>query len=119
MTVTAFASGTGNSGAALTVTTEHFVSDVNAAGVYTFEIDTNPLADGDVLELRVYKMILTSGTARPHLFAVYYGGQSADDLIKVSEPVSNELTDSQALRFSLKQTFGTGRSIVWKVLKHA
>lgn len=119
MAVTAAASGTGNGGSALTVTTEHQLADIAAAGVYVFEIDTNALADGDILEARVYKMILTSGTARVVHFAAWYGAQRTDDKIKVSLPVTNELTDSTALRFSLKQTHGTGRAIPWKVIKAA
>jgi hypothetical protein len=36
-------------------------------------------------------------------------------------PISNELTDTNALRFSLKQTIpaGGGRNFPWKVLKHS
>jgi hypothetical protein len=80
-------------------------------------MDTNALGAGDVLEVRVYQMIITGGTPRIEQLVVYAGVQ--DIPIKVSEPLSNELTDSQSLRFSLKQTFGTGRAIPWKVLKHA
>jgi hypothetical protein len=125
MTVTAFASGTGNGGAALTVTTEHFLSDINEAGVFVVEVDTNPLVDGDVLEARVYGGILTGGTARviDDGFRVYYGAQHADDKTKTIGPFANERTDgtttTSPMRFSLKQTFGTGRSPTWKVVKVA
>jgi hypothetical protein len=115
MAVTDFANGTQTA----TVTTEHQLADVNAAGVYTFSVDTNAMADGDVLELRVYEMALTSGTARVLFMQPYYGAQPTDDLIKASVPVANALTDSTALRFSLKQTFGTGRSFPWRVNKIA
>ena len=115
MAVTAFASGTQSA----TINTEHFVSNVNEAGVYTFHVDTNNMVAGDVLELRAYQMVLTGGTARVAYFQLFVGEQPADDKIKISVPISNELTDSQALRFSLKQTAGTGRNYPWKVLKHA
>jgi hypothetical protein len=115
MGVTAFASGT----QLAVVGTEHFLANVNVAGVYTFHVDTVNMASGDVLELRVYQMALTGGTSRVVYFMPYYGAQPADDLIKISVPISNELTDAQALRVSLKQTFGTGRNFPWKVLKHA
>jgi hypothetical protein len=49
----------------------------------------------------------------------FSGAQDADDLIAVSMPISNDITDANALRFSLKQTFGTGRAFPWKVLKHS
>jgi hypothetical protein len=114
MAVIAFASGTQTA----TVTTEHFLSSVNLAGTYTFSVDTNAMLAGDVLELRVYQMVLTAGTARVVFFVAYYGAQADHDKIKISVPIGNELTDAQALRFSLKQTFGTSRDYPWKVLKY-
>src|SRR5262245_55292209 len=38
---------------------EHIVADVAAAGTYTLHVDTNAMAAGDVLELRIYQMVLT------------------------------------------------------------
>ena len=99
--------------------TEHFVADVNAAGVYTFHVDLSGMLAGDYLELRIYQMVLTGGTARVAYLYAFQGVQPADGYIAISVPVSNELTDSQSLRFSLKQTLGTGRDFAWKVLKHA
>lgn len=114
MTVTA-TSGTQTA----VIGTEHFVADIALSGVYTFEVDRNAMVDGDVLELRVYKMILTSGTARllfpPQSF--YGAVPSGMDPIQVSIPITNELTDSTSLRFSLKQTFGTGRAYPWKAVR--
>jgi hypothetical protein len=115
MATTAFASGT----QAATVTTEHFVSSPNVAGVFTFHVDTVNMVSGDVLELRIYQMVLTGGTQRVIFFVAYYGAQPTDDLIKVSIPIGNELTDTNSLRMSLKQTFGTSRNFPWKVLKYA
>lgn len=115
MAVTAFASGTQT----CTVTTEHTLSDVNEAGVFTFVADFVNAAAGDVFEIRIYQMVLTGGTRRVLLFDAVYGAQPTHDQIRATVPVSNELTDSGALRFSIKQTFGTGRNVPWKVLKHA
>lgn len=115
MSVTAAAQNTQTA----SIGTEHQLADIAVAGVYTFHVDTNAMAAGDVLELRVYQMTLTGGTARVVAEQTYYGAQPADDLIKVSIPIGNELTDSTSLRFSLKQTFGTGRAYPWKVLKYA
>jgi hypothetical protein len=115
MAVTAFASGT----QVATVTTEHTLSDVNVAGVFTFHVDLINLADLDIVEFRIYQMVLTGGTRRVVYFWSYSGAQLADGLIAVSVPISNELTDTGALRYTLKQTFGTGRSFPWKVLLHA
>lgn len=114
MAVTASGSGTQSA----TVTTEHTLLDVAAAGVYTLHVDTNAMVAGDVLELRVYQMVLTAGTRRVAYLATYSDAQPTNDQIKISVPIANELTDSGALRFSLKQTFGTSRSFPWKVLKY-
>ena len=115
MAVTAQGSGT----QAATVTTEHTLLDVAVAGTFTLHVDTVNLAAGDIVELRIYQMVLTAGTRRVAYYTSYYGVQIADDVIKISVPISNELTDAGALRFTLKQTVGTGRSFPWKVLKYA
>lgn len=115
MAVTAAGSGTQSA----TVTTEHTLLDVSAAGVYTFHVDTVNMVAGDIVELRIYQIVLTGGTRRVAYVTAYYGAQPTDDLIKISVPISNELTDSGSLRFSLKQTFGTSRDFPWKVLQHA
>lgn len=114
MAVGSFASGS----QAAVINTEHFLADVNEAGVFVLVVDTNALAAGDVIELRAYQMALTGGNVRQVFVHRFYGNQSQDP-IKSSRPVSNELVDSQSVRFSLKQTFGTGRTFPWKVLKHA
>lgn len=115
MAVTAHASGTQSA----TVTTEHFLSSPNVAGTFTLHVDTINMAAGDVLELRIYQMVLTGGTARVVYFSRFDGVQPADDLIKISVPISNELTDTNALRFSLLQRAGTSRNFPWKVLRYA
>jgi hypothetical protein len=111
------AQGTGTQTA--TVTTEHTLLDIAVAGTFTLHVDTNAMAAGDVLELRVYQIVLTGGTRRVAYFQSWSGAQPADDLIKISVPISNELTDAGSLRFTLKQTLGTGRAFPWKVLKYA
>lgn len=114
MAVTAAGSGT----QAATVTTEHTLLDVATAGVYTFHVDTVNMIAGDVLELRIYQIILTAGTRRVAYIGSFSGVQPTDDVIKVSVPLGNELTDAGALRFTLKQTFGTSRNFPWKVLAY-
>jgi hypothetical protein len=115
MTVTAHASGS----QVATVTTEHELTAPNSAGTYTLHVDTSVMLAGDVVELRVYQMVLTGGTSRVAYFARYMDAQPFDDLIKISVPISNELTDTNALRFTLTQTRGTSRTFPWKVLKYA
>lgn len=115
MAVSAFATGTQTA----TVTTEHTLSDVNLAGTYTLHVDLNLMADGDTLELRIYQMVLTGGTRRVAYIDSWNDEQPADNKIAVSVPISNELTDSGSLRFTLKQTAGTSRDFPWKVLRYA
>jgi hypothetical protein len=104
---------------AATIGTEHTLLDVAIAGVFSFHVDSNAMVAGDILELRIYQIILTGGTRR----VAYYSGpytdlQPTDDKIKISVPIANDLTDAGALRFTLKQTAGTGRSFPWKVLRY-
>lgn len=115
MAVTAQANGT----QAATVGTEHVLADVAIAGTFTLHVDGSVLAAGDSLELRIYQIVLTGGTRQVAYYARYDGVQSVDDTIKISVPISNDLTDAGSLRFTLKQVAGTGRSFPWKVLKYA
>lgn len=114
MAVTAQSSGTSGQ----TVGTELTLLDVAVAGTFTFHMDTNLMAAGDVVELRIYQIVLTGGTRRVAYFTRYSDVQPADDLIKISVPISNELTDSGSLRFTINQTKGTTRAFPWKVLKY-
>jgi hypothetical protein len=113
--VTAEGSGTQTA----TINTEHTLQDVAEAGTFTLHVDSVNMAAGDILELRIYQIVLTGGTRRVAYYQIYMDAQPADDLIKISVPISNELTDAGALRFTLKQTAGTGRAFPWKVLKYA
>lgn len=115
MAVTAEATGTQTA----TLDTEHTLRDVAAAGTYTLHVDLVNLADGDYVKLRIYQMVLTGGTRRVAYIAAFADAQPTDNMIAISVPISNELTDAGALRFSLEQTDGTGRSFSWKVLKYA
>jgi hypothetical protein len=110
--VTAQATGTTTP----TVGTPVTLADVAVAGTFTLHVDTVNMVDGDLLELRIYQMVLTGGTRRVAYFAAFTDAQVADDLIKISVPISNELTDAGALRFELNQRLGTARAFPWKVL---
>lgn len=112
-TPTLFASGTQSA----TVTTEHFLSSPNVAGAFQLKVDCVNMVAGDVLELRVYRIVLTGGTTRICYLARYAGAQAADDLIKDSPMIANNLTDTNSLRFSLKQTFGTSRNYPWGLMQ--
>jgi len=112
LAVTAHATGTQTA----TIGTEHTLDDVAVAGVFVLVVDTNAMAASDVLELRIYVIALTGGTRRVAYYDLFSDAQSADDKIKISVPVSNELTDAGSVRATLKLTAGTGRAYPWKVL---
>lgn len=117
MAVTSHATGTQSA----TVTTEHFLSSPNVAGTFTLHVDCNALVNGDIVVLRAYQMVLTGGTSRVVYEETISGAvvSASNEKIYITVPISNELTDTNALRFSLTQTQGTGRSFPWKVLKYA
>lgn len=115
MAVTAQGTGT----QAATVTTEHTLLDVAISGTFTLHVDKVNMVAGDVLELRIYQIVLTGGTRRVAYYVRFDGAQPTDDLIAISVPISNELTDSGSLRFELNQLRGTARAFPWKVLKYA
>jgi hypothetical protein len=55
------------------------------AGVFQLVLDTNNLANGDVLEVNVYDKVLSGSTARVVFNAVYANAQG--EKIKVSPPI--------------------------------
>lgn len=114
MTVAAAGSGTQTA----VVTTEHTLLDVATAGVYTLHVDKVNMVAGDVLELRVYQIVLTGGTRRVVYLGRYADVQPTDDMIALTFPIANELTDSGSLRFTLLQSKGTSRNFPWKVLSY-
>jgi hypothetical protein len=113
MAVSSFASGTQTA----TVTTEHSLASVNVSGTFRLWVDLVNLATGDVVELRVKGKVLAGGTKRGIEVIAFAGAQPADALIAVSDAYETDLSESDGLEFTLKQTFGTGRNFPWKVRK--
>jgi hypothetical protein len=114
MAVTVESSGTQTA----TVTTEHTLDTLTDAGTYVVNVDTANMAAGDVLELRVKKPVLSGGTARVVLYAMFAGVQPTEDVLKTSVPIVVDAT-AAACDITLKQTLGTGRAYPWSVLKIA
>jgi hypothetical protein len=101
------------------INTEHTLADTSAAGTYQLSVDPINMAAGDSVTLRIYEMVLTSGTRRVVYCATFTGVQPTDDMIKISIPISTALTDSGAVRATLQQTAGTGRVFPWNLKKFA
>lgn len=112
MSVSTFASGTQSA----SVGTEHFVSSPNEVGIYIYYVDLVNMAAGDAVELRSYHMVITGGAQRVVLMEAFQGAQPADALIFWTV-IINDLTDTNAVRFSLKQTLGTSRNFPYSVIK--
>lgn len=104
-----------------TVTTEHTLADTSTAGTYQLSVSIVNMVAGDSLELRLYKMVLTGGVAGAECAYLgrYQGAPSADDKVQISVPISTSLTDSGAIRATLKQTAGTTRNFKWTLEKFA
>lgn len=111
MSIVTYASGTQTA----VIGTEHFLSSPNVAGKFRLLLDLNTLAANDVLEVRAYKIVGAGGQVRVAWVEVFYGAQPTNALVVLSEWMSNVLTDTNAVRFSVTQAFGTGRAIPWSV----
>lgn len=112
----AITSGTTRS--AIRCDAEYVLGKVNAAGVYELEVDLQALADGDHYEFFVYNKVLTGGVRRVAWCGAYGGVQPRLDYIKNSPPVSNELTDSDSLEFTMRPLRSAARAAPWKILAH-
>ena len=99
----------------LTVGTPSVVFSSAAAGIFQLSVDLNPLAAGDVLELRVRRITCAGGSKRVVYFKGFAGAQAADDMTVDTPPMATALTTSGAVEFELFQTAGTGRAVQWTV----
>jgi hypothetical protein len=115
MAVSSYAAGT----VTLGVGTASIVGNITTTGVFQFCFDTVNLADGDVLEARIYQMPALGGTARVEYFHAWYGAQPTDDLGKASVPFANAIASGTPVQCELKQTFGTGRNVPYTILQVA
>ena len=113
MTQTTYASGTQTA----TIGTEHFLSSPNAAGNYALCLNLANMANGDILEVRAYKVAASGDSVQPLWFYGFYDAQPSINTVVLSDIVPNSLTDTNAVRFSIKQTHGTGRAYVWSVMQ--
>ena len=114
MAVTCPASGTQTA----VINTEHVLSNIAIAGVYSYHVSLANMVSGDTTELRIYQVILTGDTSLVAYKQIFNNAQDEDNIIAISVPIANELTDATALKFTLKQTAGVSRVFKWKILKY-
>lgn len=100
------------------INTEHNVIDIQIAGTFVFEIDLTPMANLDVVEVRVYKVMATGDAKQVCFFDRFTDAQATDDRYKILDRVfGNDLTDNPSLRMTVKQTAGSVRTLKGKALK--
>lgn len=95
---------------ALTIGTETTLATDTGNGTFVLEVDTSNLALGDLLEIRIYTTTLLGGAMAQVLKGTYQHKQVNNH--KVSFMVASD----QAIKCTLKQLTGTGRTFSWKML---
>jgi hypothetical protein len=109
-----FPSSNANGTQAATIGTEHTLATINTVGTFVLNVDTKNMVNGDVLELRVYKKILTGSTITVGSAGQFVSSSFANvqaDQGKASIPVIS----LYSYVATLKQTAGTGRNFDWNV----
>lgn len=100
---------------ATTETDAESARTVPIATTYVFEADMGALASGEVMFLRVYTMVLASGTERLIEAGSFVAGTDAD-LIQRSEPIPIDVGSGITIRCTLQLiNRTTNRSIPWKL----
>lgn len=107
MALTSAASGSQTA----TLTTEHTLATITAAGTYVLSVDAGALANGETLTLRIKTKIRTGDTSRVVYEAAFSHAQGSPNKYSPAVPVIVEGV------FTLTQTGGTGRAFPWNVLQ--
>lgn len=93
------------------ISTEHTLAQNSGANGFQFSVDTSNMVNGDVLELRVYRII----NATPIQLAVgTFSNVQASVLKEYKITASQGITNG--IKVTLKQTAGTGRNYDWELL---
>lgn len=95
---------------AATLSTEHTLATITDPGTYQLKVDLSPLVAADVVELRIYSKVLSSGTERLQHKATYGPTPLAAPIVVSIPDVS-----PHHFKATLKQVAGTGRSFEWAV----
>lgn len=113
MARTVHASGTQTA----TINTEHVLEDETSSEGKVFDaaIDLAAMVAGDTTEIRVYAVLLASGTIHRVYYHKYVDVQDNEPILL--SPIVNvpPLTVAKEWKVTLKQTTGTGRAYPWTV----
>lgn len=88
---------------------EHTLFSVTTTGKYIAYFDASALTNGDELESRIYEAAV-SGAVLAESDLAYFANVQADDVKWTRAIVVNH-----AVKMTLKQTLGTGRSFRWEL----
>lgn len=100
---------------ACTIGTEHTLTTQTTAGTFVLGLDLTPLADGDTLEVRI-KTILRSGMSEAASYMIpFLNSQDTDNHVVYSDPIP--ITSTGSVKFTIKQTAGTGRTFTWVAMQ--
>lgn len=94
------------------VGTEATLATDTTNATYYFQVRTNNMANGDMVELRIYTMTLAAGTLET----------TWKTTIGLSLPVTTVIASppqpsDQSIRVTLKQIAGTAKQFDWKLLR--
>ena len=101
-----------------TIGTEHTLSGgtFSTQGSYVLAVDMLNLVNGDVVELRVYTILdaADNNVSQQAVLGSYSNVQA--DLNKYSIPIPVDGTVTTQIKFTLKQTAGTGRAFPFNIM---
>jgi len=101
-----------DSGSQLTVIdTEHTLATETGAGVYVLVVDTNVLANGDQLIIRMKTKAKSGSTSRLVYEATFFNVQGELNKYSPAIPIDTELI------CTIEQTDGSVRTFDWNLLK--
>lgn len=92
-------------------TEDVLVSGSTTNATYVFKAALNNMANGDIVEIRVYTKALTGST-----LAVCFKASYANipvTKVSISPPIASDFS----IKVSMTQQAGTGRSVEWSLLR--
>lgn len=95
---------------AATIGVEHTLDTETTLSTYVLIVDCNAMASGDTVELRAKVKTLGGSTERLAYIETLNDVQSSPVFLSVPIPTAH------SVKFTLKQTAGTGRSFDWSVI---
>lgn len=115
-----FAGGTASVAVSSSITT---LSAASVTGLFSFHVDVNAMAAGDVVEIYLFRTVLSGGAVHCEALLDRFTGApqttNGQNLsVRSYSGIGNDLVTANALQFSIAQLEGTSKSIPWKVIQY-